>query len=166
MDSLGFDGYMWTSDPEYSDSELRSSRSQWWLAMNCVRLHRLTQLKSSPMQAGGWCMCDQWPSDARDNKCCWDDLGLLIILDSTRPHVLSYSSLQPYVIYSVGNELLIVLLASKIHQPTLNLQSRPTSYCIILHEKCRGATPTKYAWWYSVILVTHFTLCPQNHDLC
>ena len=63
---------MWTSDPEYSDSELRSSRSQWWLAMNCVRLHRLTQLKYSPMQAVGLCTCDQWPSDARDNKCCWD----------------------------------------------------------------------------------------------
>ena len=41
-------------------------------------------------------------------------LGLLIILDSNRPHVLPNSSLQPHVIYSVGNELLIRLFANDV----------------------------------------------------
>ena len=46
---------------------------------------------------------------------------------------------------------LLYCLHRKIHQPTLNLQSRPTSYCIILRETFRGATPIKYACWYSEV---------------
>ena len=31
------------------------------------------------------------------------------------------------------------------------LQPRPTSDCIILHETCGGATPTKKTWWDSEV---------------
>ena len=61
MDALGFDGYMGKSDPEYSDSELKSSRSQWWLAMNCVRLHSASIDTAEIQSHTGWRVVHGWP---------------------------------------------------------------------------------------------------------
>ena len=65
------------------------------------------------------------------------------------------SPLFSRVIYSVGNELLIVSLASYSSSQQC-LQSRPTS-----HETLEGATPTKNAWrdsevWLFYLLISRY----------
>ena len=74
MDALAFDGYMWY--PEYCDSELRalevSGESRDELCP-CTPLNSDTaQLKLCHRLTDGWYTCDQCPSDANDNKYCWD----------------------------------------------------------------------------------------------
>ena len=97
---------MW--DPEYCDSELRAVEASGE-SLDELCPCQQTQLKLNRRLTGGnvtsvtiaW----QWPSDAVGitHKLC---------LTSSRPQMSCRIPLFSRVIYSVGNELLIVLLAS------------------------------------------------------
>ena len=104
MDALDFDGDM--RDPEYCDSELRAVEASGESRDELCPCQQ-TQLKLNRRLTGGTRVTSawQWPRDAVGitHKLC---------LTSSRPQMSCRIPFFSCVIYSVGNELLIVLLAS------------------------------------------------------
>ena len=102
--------YMW--DPEYCDSQLRAVEASGELRDElCPSTPADTAENQS--QADAWYTCDQCLSVAQ--RCHGQEmlLGLpKLCSTSSRPQISCRIPLCSRVIYSVGNELLIVLLAS------------------------------------------------------
>ena len=109
MDALGFDGYICG----IRNIVIRNSEQQKPVVnrgMNFVRLNRQTAETQS--QADEWYTCDQWLAVVQRRHGQEILLGLPTCSTSSRPQMSCRIPLCSRVICSVGNELLIVLLAS------------------------------------------------------
>ena len=106
--SIGFRWlYMW--DSEYCESELRAVEAS---GESRDELCPSKDTSETQSQVDGWYTCDQCLAVAQRRHGQEILLGLLICSTSSRPQMSCRIPLCSRVIYSVGNELLIVLLAS------------------------------------------------------
>ena len=99
---------MW--DPEYCDSELRAAEASGE-SRDELCPSKPADTAETQSQADEWYTCDQWLAVVQRRHVQEILLGLPICSTSSRPQMSCRIPLCSRVIYSVGNELLIVLLA-------------------------------------------------------
>ena len=99
--------YMW--DPEYCDSELRAVEAS---GESRDKVCPSTDTAETQTQVDEWYTCDQCLTVTQRRHGQEIMLGLPICSTSSRPQMSCRIPLCSRVIYSVGNKLLIVLLAS------------------------------------------------------